>query len=96
MQAFPAAISAEEADPFLMCDHLGPVVSTGRETDPDSFPVDWHPHRGQDVLTYLVEGVSRHADSLGNRGEFGTLPKLWLWLWLRLWPSLWLMHSTHW
>ena len=29
MQAFPAAISAEEADPFLMCDHFGPTVSEG-------------------------------------------------------------------
>ena len=29
LQAFPAAISAEEADPFLMCDHFGPVRSDG-------------------------------------------------------------------
>ena len=70
MQAFPAAISAEEADPFLMCDHFGPSLSNGVETDPDSFPVKWHPHRGIDILTYLVEGVGRHADSLGNRGEY--------------------------
>jgi redox-sensitive bicupin YhaK (pirin superfamily) len=32
--------------------------------------VGWHPHRGMDIMTYLVEGVGRHADSLGNRGEF--------------------------
>jgi redox-sensitive bicupin YhaK (pirin superfamily) len=43
--------------------------------DPDEFPVGWHPHKGQDVLTYLIEGVGRHADSLGNRGEF-TAPGL--------------------
>ena len=29
MQAFPAIVSAEEADPFLMCDHFGPMLSTG-------------------------------------------------------------------
>ena len=80
MQAFPAAISAEEADPFLMCDHFGPTVSEGNfenkkfwilfiksstvilslgiETDPDKFPVGWHPHRGMDILTYMVEGFT--------------------------------------
>jgi hypothetical protein len=45
MQAFPAAFSAEEADPFLMCDEFGPMVSPGPVSDPDEFPVDWHPHR---------------------------------------------------
>lgn len=79
LQAFPAAISAEDADPFLMCDHFGPVRSDGTrhvalcflgwwtksmlmftivgiETDPDKFPIGWHPHRGMDILTYMVEG----------------------------------------
>lgn len=74
-QAFPHPVSAEEADPFLMLDHFGPEVSKGRIEDPDEFPVGWHPHKGQDVLTYLIEGVGRHADSLGNRGEF-TAPGL--------------------
>ena len=31
MQAFPAAVSAEEADPFLMCDHFGPTAFPGTE-----------------------------------------------------------------
>jgi hypothetical protein len=35
LQAFPAAFSAEEADPFLMCDAFGPVASRGVETDVD-------------------------------------------------------------
>ncbi len=39
MQAFPAAITAEEADPFLMLDHFGPTKSTGRIEDPDKFQV---------------------------------------------------------
>eukprot|EP00802_Teleaulax_amphioxeia_P008087 Tamp_08095.p1 GENE.Tamp_08095~~Tamp_08095.p1 ORF type:complete len:388 (+),score=87.72 Tamp_08095:3-1166(+) len=70
MQAFPAGFSAEEADPFLMCDEFGPMASPGPETDPDEFPVDWHPHRGMDLLTYMLEGVCRHADSMGNRESF--------------------------
>jgi len=68
-QAFPAGISAESADPFLMLDHFGPTLSHGSKEGPDEFPVDWHPHRGQDLLTYMIEGKIRHADSMGNRGE---------------------------
>ena len=45
MQAFPAAVTAEEADPFLMCDEFGPVVNDGKVWGEDEFPVDWHPHR---------------------------------------------------
>ena len=67
MQSFPAVVSAEDADPFLMCAHFGPTLSTGKETDPDKFPVNWHPHRGIDLLTYMIQGVGRHADSLGCR-----------------------------
>jgi redox-sensitive bicupin YhaK (pirin superfamily) len=78
MQSFPSAISAEEADPFLMCDHFGPTPSTGIEQDPDSFPIGWHPHRGMDILTYLTEGVGRHADSLGNRETFATPGMQWI------------------
>jgi redox-sensitive bicupin YhaK (pirin superfamily) len=69
-QAFPASFRAEQTDPFLMCDFFGPTKSEGKEKNPDQFPVDWHPHRGMDVLTYLIEGIGRHADSLGNREEF--------------------------
>ena len=39
IQAFPGAFSAEEADPFLMCDEFGPTVSKGKITDPDRYPV---------------------------------------------------------
>jgi redox-sensitive bicupin YhaK (pirin superfamily) len=72
MQPFPAAFTAEESDPFLMCDRFGPVTSTQTVSDPDHFPVAWHPHRGMDICTYLTEGISRHADSLGNRGTFAS------------------------
>mmetsp|Transcript_55064 Transcript_55064/g.103207 ORF Transcript_55064/g.103207 Transcript_55064/m.103207 type:complete len:330 (-) Transcript_55064:349-1338(-) len=70
MQPFPAAISEKDADPFLMCDEFGPSVSSGVETNPDKFPVGWHPHMGMDIMTYMREGYGRHADSLGNRETF--------------------------
>jgi quercetin 2,3-dioxygenase len=76
LQAFPAGIS--DTDPFLMCDHFGPVKSKGLITNPDEFSVPWHPHRGMDILTYLLEGVGRHADSLGNRGEYASPGMQWI------------------
>ena len=78
MQPFPAAFAPEESDPFLMLDQFGPMVSAGIEQDPDSFPVAWHPHRGMDLLTYLTEGVGRHADSMGNREEFTAPGMQWI------------------
>ena len=77
MQAFPGAFRAEEADPFLMCDKFGPKASDGVETDPDSFPIGWHRHRGMDIMTYLIEGIGRHADSMGNRETFASPGMQW-------------------
>ena len=65
-------------DPFLMCDEFGPTVSKGLETDPDKFGVDWHPHVGMDICTYLREGTGRHADSMGNRGTFASPGFQWI------------------
>lgn len=76
-QAFPSAVSEKEADPFLMCDYFN-MVSDGPVTDPDKFPVNWHPHRGMDVLSYLRSGIGRHGDSLGNRETFETPGMQWM------------------
>ena len=77
LQAFPASYDTSESDPFLMLDHFE-LVSTRLETDPDEFPVGWHPHRGFDLLTYLLKGVGRHADSMGNRETFATPGCQWI------------------
>eukprot|EP00511_Aplanochytrium_stocchinoi_P004614 CAMPEP_0204843194 /NCGR_PEP_ID=MMETSP1346-20131115/47839_1 /ASSEMBLY_ACC=CAM_ASM_000771 /TAXON_ID=215587 /ORGANISM="Aplanochytrium stocchinoi, Strain GSBS06" /LENGTH=276 /DNA_ID=CAMNT_0051982299 /DNA_START=186 /DNA_END=1016 /DNA_ORIENTATION=- len=76
-QAFPGAIHEKDADPFLMCDDFS-MKSKGAEKDPDRFPVDWHPHRGIDVLTYLKSGIGRHGDSLGNRETYKTPGMQWM------------------
>jgi len=77
-QPFPSAFVENETDPFLMCDEFGPTLSTGIIEDPDTFQVDWHPHRGMDIVTYLRKGVGRHADSLGNRGIFQSPGMQWI------------------
>ena len=46
--------------------------------DEDEFPVGWHPHRGMDILTYIVQGQGRHADSLGNRCTFESPGMQWI------------------
>jgi len=63
-----------------MCDEFGPITSKGafgNDTD-EGFDVPWHPHHGMDILSYMVEGCGRHADSLGNRETFESPGFQWL------------------
>ncbi|MHB1317406.1 MAG: pirin family protein [Anaerolineae bacterium] len=53
-----------EFDPFLMLDAFD---STNPEDYTKGFP--WHPHRGIETITYLIQGDIEHGDSLGNRGS---------------------------
>lgn len=53
----------KETDPFLMLDFFG-------SDDPDEYIAGfpWHPHRGIETVTYMLEGEVKHEDSLGNSG----------------------------
>ena len=77
-QAFPSAISSELSDPFLMCDYFDTTETKGKSTNPDDFPVNWHPHRGFDIASYLKSGTGRHGDSLGNRETYETPGMQWM------------------
>jgi quercetin 2,3-dioxygenase len=77
-QAFPAAIPVDESDPFLMCDYFHAVEKNGPAQHEDEFPVDWHPHAGFDIASYLLSGTGRHADSLGNRITYETPGMQWM------------------
>jgi len=53
-----------EFDPFLMLD----AFDSHEPSDyTRGFP--WHPHRGIETVTYLIEGDIEHGDSLGNKGS---------------------------
>ena len=54
----------EDFDPFLMLDAFD---SRNPKDYIRGFP--WHPHRGMETVTYLIEGDIEHGDSLGNRGH---------------------------
>ena len=51
-------------DPFLMLDAFD-------SSDPKDYTAGfpWHPHRGIETITYLIQGDIEHGDSLGNSGR---------------------------
>jgi hypothetical protein len=51
-------------DPFLLFDHF--AFNDPKEGPIRGFPM--HPHRGIETVTYMLEGVVNHRDSLGNSG----------------------------
>ena len=60
-------------DPFLLLDFFG---SDNPKEYMAGFP--WHPHRGMETVTYMLEGKVEHADSLGNKGIIGTGDLQWM------------------
>jgi len=62
-------------DPFLMLDDFH--TSNPAEYLP-GFP--WHPHRGIETITYVLEGLVEHGDrdSMGNKGVIGAGDVQWM------------------
>lgn len=59
-----AGIDYLHLDPFIMMDHMGEVDYEAGEPKGTS----WHPHRGFETVTYLLEGQFIHQDSHGGGG----------------------------
>tara|TARA_Y100000996_G_scaffold38491_1_gene26764 strand:+ start:126 stop:965 length:840 start_codon:yes stop_codon:yes gene_type:complete len=60
--------------PFLLIDEMGPV-----DYGPDeAVGAPWHPHRGFETVTYLLDGRMRHEDSAGNSGELNPGDVQWM------------------
>ena len=61
-------------DPFLLFDHFA-------FNDPIEGPIrgfPYHPHRGIETVTYMLEGSTSHRDSLGNAGLIGPGDVQWM------------------
>ena len=59
-----AGVSLSDLDPFVHMDQMGEVEYAPGE--PKGTP--WHPHRGFETVTYIIDGVFRHQDSNGGGG----------------------------
>lgn len=62
-----------ELDPFLLFDDFRNDVP---EHYARGFP--WHPHRGIETITYVLNGTVEHSDSLGNAGTLGAGSVQWM------------------
>ncbi len=64
---------APQFDPFLMLDDF-------HSSNPDEYLAGfpWHPHRGIETITYLLEGVVEHGDSMGNSGVIAAGDVQWM------------------
>jgi redox-sensitive bicupin YhaK (pirin superfamily) len=52
------------ADPFLLLDHMGAVEYAPGEAK----GTPWHPHRGFETVTYIIDGAFQHQDTTGGGG----------------------------
>src|SRR4051812_556669 len=71
---FPGDLDAHVADPFFLLDQMGPV-----EYGPfEAVGAPWHPHRGFETVTYVVDGEVAHHDSNGGGGVIGEGDTQWM------------------
>ena len=59
-----AGVDLRLLDPFIHMDQMGEVEYAPGE--PKGTP--WHPHRGFETVTYMLDGLLRHQDSHGGGG----------------------------
>jgi quercetin 2,3-dioxygenase len=60
---FPG-VNLSLADPFLLLDHMGAVEYAPGEAK----GTPWHPHRGFETVTYIIDGAFQHEDTTGGGG----------------------------
>jgi redox-sensitive bicupin YhaK (pirin superfamily) len=59
-----AGVGTADLDPFIHMDQMGEVEYAPGE--PKGTP--WHPHRGFETVTYMIDGTFQHQDSIGGGG----------------------------
>jgi len=69
-----AGVPMSALDPFVHMDEMGAVDYGPGE--PKGTP--WHPHRGFETVTYMLEGLFVHQDSTGGGGRLGAGDTQWM------------------
>ena len=69
-----AGVDLARLDPFIHMDQMGEVEYAPGE--PKGTP--WHPHRGFETVTYMIDGVMRHQDSHGGGGVISNGDTQWM------------------
>src|SRR5215207_4106564 len=62
------------SDPFLLLDHMGAVEYAPGEAK----GAPWHPHRGFETVTYIIDGAFAHHDSTGGGGVIADGATQWM------------------
>ncbi|MGQ0574580.1 MAG: pirin family protein [Pseudonocardia sp.] len=67
-------VDIRDLDPFLHMDQMGEVEYAPGEPRGTS----WHPHRGFETVTYIIDGTFEHQDSHGGGGEITNGDTQWM------------------
>ncbi len=59
-----AGVGLADLDPFVHMDQMGEVDYGPGEPKGTA----WHPHRGFETVTYMIDGTMQHQDSIGGGG----------------------------
>src|SRR5215211_517115 len=69
-----AGVDLRDLDPFVHLDQMGEVEYAPGEPKGTS----WHPHRGFETVTYVIDGVFEHQDSHGGGGTITNGDTQWM------------------
>ena len=69
-----AGVDLRLLDPFIMMDEMGEVEYAPGEPKGTS----WHPHRGFETVTYIIDGIFDHQDSYGGGGTITNGDTQWM------------------
>jgi redox-sensitive bicupin YhaK (pirin superfamily) len=69
-----AGVDLADLDPFIHMDQMGEVDYAPYEPR----GTDWHPHRGFETVTYILDGTFLHQDSHGGGGTISNGATQWM------------------
>jgi hypothetical protein len=69
-----AGVSTADLDPFVHMDQMGEVEYSPGEPK----GTNWHPHRGFETVTYMIDGTFQHQDSHGGGGVINNGATQWM------------------